>query len=261
MRKSSRLLAAAVTMVALGTATTACGSSSDGGAATSSTVSESGVNHSVIIARHGESWTNIAAQPAGAVDPATANMPVPVSNPADFLGPTGDLPLSEAGAKQADAMAASLADEVDDIYASAQVRTFQTARAVSIANGEAVHATWDLREIGTDRSLEPQWLKGGALDTPVGPENDRRSFNESKATFMNFWNQFIDDHKGEEGTSLIVTHGGVMRLFVAPLCANPKLTSDFIAAHPIGNTQQIKATLHPDGSVTCTEWVGEDITP
>lgn len=261
MRRNMRLLAAAGIIVALGAANTACGSGSDGGLATSSTVSESGVDHSVIIARHGESWTNIAAQPAGAVDPATANMPVPISNPADFLGPTGDLPLSEAGAKQAEEMAASLAGEVDEIYASAQVRTFQTARAVSIANGEPVHATWDLREISTDRSLEPQWLKGEALDTPVGAENDRQSFNQMNATFLNFWNQFVDDHKGEEGTSLIVTHGGVMRMFVAPLCNNAKLTLGFIAAHPIGNTQQIKATLHPDGSVTCTEWVGEDITP
>lgn len=261
MRKNIRLVAAATVAVVLCGATSACDNSSDGGSSSSNTVSGSGVDHGVIFARHGESWTNIAAQPAGAVDPATSNMPVPISDPADFLGPTGDLPLSTAGAQQADALAASVADEVDDIYSSAQVRTFQTARAVSIANGGPVHATWDLRELGTDRSLEPQWLKGEALDTPVGADNDRRSFNQSKATFMSFWNQFVDDHQGDEGTSLVVTHGGVMRLLVAPLCANPRLTSDFVAAHPIGNTEQIRATLHPDGSLTCTEWVGEDITP
>jgi broad specificity phosphatase PhoE len=252
MRNPKALSVAAV----LATTLVVTGASSAGANAFDFGSSAASAEHTVVFARHAESWTNIATE-------QELPPPVPISDPADILGAVGDLPLTEQGAAQARNLAQSMAGKVDEIYASAQLRTFQTARAVSIETGKPVEATWNLREINVDPTpYLDDWAAGRELDTKVGPENDRRSFTEMNDAFLEFWNEFADEHKGRAGTSLIVTHGGVMMLFAAPLCGdNPYLTPEFVQSSVIGYTGQIKATLHPDGTVTCTEWMGADITP
>ncbi|SKH90981.1 bifunctional RNase H/acid phosphatase [Mycobacteroides abscessus subsp. massiliense] len=214
--------------------------------------------HLVIFARHAESWSNLAES-----DPR--NPSIPIINPSDPLGPWGDLPLTELGAHQADILAQKLATTVTDIYASAQIRTFQTARAVAIAAGLPVNADWNLREISLpqgDRASVSAYLtavfNGERRSEKIG--RGAESYNDEKLRVNMFWRRFVAERKGTPGTSLVVTHSGIMMLFVSQICSNrEKLTSEFLQENSFDYTGLVKATLTNDGVLTCSEWAGKSL--
>lgn len=209
----------------------------------------------VIIARHGESWTNLAtsADAAG----------VPEINLTDDLGPIGDLPLTADGANQARQLAAELAEKVTDIHTSAQIRTFQTARAVAKAADLPIDAQWDLREISVP--TDPHEMEQYFQDVYSGERLDEQfstfgapaeSFNEAEDRWDSFWDGFVDEYAGTAGTSLIVTHGGLMSLHIVERCTNRDALTPEILATSAPYTGRLEAVLEPDGSLHCTEWMG-----
>ncbi|WP_280419440.1 histidine phosphatase family protein [Nocardia carnea] len=250
-RRRSVVATAALSFLAVMMA--ACSSTSDAGSAGAE---PPGRDRVVIFARHAESWSNVASENRSGVA-------IPDINPTDALGPVGDLPLTERGARQAEELAQQLSGVVTDVHASAQIRTFQTARAVAIDAGLPVDADWNLREISVpsgDSAAVMDYMKAiladERRDEKVGADGvPGESYNQTEERVQVFWDRFVSEYKGREGTSLIVTHGGIMMLHLSEYCSNrEKLTPEFMFANQMTYTGQLEAVLSADGSLRCTRW-------
>jgi probable phosphoglycerate mutase len=136
-----------------------------------------------------------------------------------------DVPLSEVGLRQVGAAAATLAaTEIDRIYSSPLRRARVTAEMIAARQPgrPAVVADDRLTEIdaGPFEGMTGEQLRSGPMagdyarwHTDVDPE-----FPEGAETFdaaLARAAAFLDEHAGETGTTLVVSHGSLTRLIVS----------------------------------------------
>jgi broad specificity phosphatase PhoE len=135
-----------------------------------------------------------------------------------------DVELSDAGVEQARIVAEALAPvRIDRIYSSPLVRALRTAEMIAAAQAEPCPVVTDgrLTEIDagpfegkTEQELEAgplaaefaRWHTDGVPEFPAGSE----PFDAALARAS----QFLDEHDGEPGTTLVSTHGSLARLIV-----------------------------------------------
>lgn len=138
--------------------------------------------------------------------------------------------LNATGIEQAAALAERLHDEpIDAVHTSMLVRSFQTGDDVATDHRLPVLADQDLNEVSLDLSDVPReeqharyweiletWLDGEQRDNGFGGE----SYHDVEARWGDCWDGFVAEHRGDRGTGVV------------------------------------KATLHPNGTLTCSEWNG-----
>jgi probable phosphoglycerate mutase len=136
-----------------------------------------------------------------------------------------DVPLSEAGEAQAAEAARRLAStSIDRIYSSPLGRARATAEAVAAGRSPAPEVLVDERlteidagpfEGQTEEELATgplatafaRWHSDAAPEFPEGTE----TFDDALARAA----AFLDERSGEDGTTLVVTHGSLARLMVS----------------------------------------------
>ncbi|HHY61754.1 MAG TPA: histidine phosphatase family protein [Bacillota bacterium] len=169
----------------------------------------------IYLVRHGETA-------------ATSGRRFEGSGPISGLG----TPLSEKGAIQAEMAADALAGEdVFGVYASPLLRTVQTATPISQATGVAIELEPDLAEgsfgawegmtfdeIEHRYPLEvKRWFADPLGYAPPGGESVR----QLAARVIPCIERIAGKSYGEEGTAVVVTHGGPIRAVLSScLCGN-----------------------------------------
>ncbi|MEO6087126.1 MAG: histidine phosphatase family protein [Umezawaea sp.] len=176
-------------------------------------------------------------------------------------------PLTDLGQEQANLLADALADEpVVAVHASTAVRAQQTAAPVAARHGMAVQVVEGVQEIfcgdlegRSDREAYGVFVKTatawaeGQLDLVLpGGENGRQVIDRCLAAIAEIT-------KGvTEGTVVLVSHGGAIRLVGQALA--PNVTVNLAAGGLLPNTGRV--VLESDGAGwRCTAWSGVDIIP
>lgn len=174
-----------------------------------------------------------------------------------------DLPLNATGLSQAAALAALLHDDpVNAVDSSMLLRAFQTGTFVATDHDLPVVADARINEVTFDASLSGSqifqilgsWLHGQDRDQGFGGE----SFNDVASRWTAWWASFVADHHTDKGEAVVVSHGAILLLMLPQICTNP-VDPDFVLSHGLPNTGIIKTQLHPNGTLSCTEWAGTPI--
>jgi broad specificity phosphatase PhoE len=136
-----------------------------------------------------------------------------------------DVPLSEAGTAQAEEAAERLAETpIDRIYSSPLGRARFTAEAVARRQSRLPEIVVDERlteiDAGPFEGQTEEELKAGPLAGEFERwHNDREpEFPEGTEPFADALRRaagFLNDRAGDEGTTLVVTHGSLARLMVS----------------------------------------------
>ncbi len=136
-----------------------------------------------------------------------------------------DVPLSEVGLGQAGAAAAALAaTEIDRIYSSPLRRARVTAEMIAARQPGRPAVVVDGRLIEVDagpfEGMTADQLRSGPLadDYARWHTNADPAFPEGAETFdaaLARAAAFLDEHAGEPGTTLVVSHGSLTRLIVS----------------------------------------------
>ncbi len=136
-----------------------------------------------------------------------------------------DVPLSEVGLAQAAAAASALAaTAIDRIYSSPLQRARVTAEMIAARQPSrpAVVADDRLTEIdaGPFDGMTEDELRSGSMadDYARWHTDDDPEFCEGAETFdaaLARATAFLDEHAGETGTTLVVSHGSLTRLIVS----------------------------------------------
>lgn len=200
----------------------------------------------LILVRHGETASNLKM--------ALDSLPP---------GP----PLTEAGRAQAEALAASLADEpLAAVYASTAVRAQQTAAPVAAAHGLEVEVVDGVQEIfcgdlegrhdreafGVFIRTVTTWAEGD-LSVPLpGGESGRQVLDRYLAAVDR-----ISARHADGDAVVLVSHGASLRMAALALASNvrPALAE----AGLLPNTGRVVLERRPDGWL-CTSWTGVDVT-
>lgn len=129
-----------------------------------------------------------------------------------------DSPLTEAGRRQALAVADALASVTVDLVVSSDLsRARDTAQAIAARHGLAVETYPELREIDlgemagrsfVDARAHPSWNEDGFVEWPGGESLDA-VFDRAFGVI----NRIIEAHPGK--TIVVVGHGGVTRILVS----------------------------------------------
>lgn len=174
--------------------------------------------------------------------------------------------LSPLGIEQAAALADELSDDpIDSVYTSLMVRAFQTGDDIAEDHDLPVLADEDLNEVGFEApadippselnayysNIVRQWINGQDRDTDFGGEG----YRAIEARWNSWWQDFRQAHRYQHGTAVVVAHGALYGVMLPATCTNA-ITADFALSNPLDNTGIVKARLHPDGTLTCTEWNG-----
>ncbi|WP_141015278.1 histidine phosphatase family protein [Nocardioides sambongensis] len=234
MKRRARLLSAAVAAVAV----VAIAPLTDGGEAAAKPRPDHGRGYDVLFVRH-----------------AHTNYPQPEQE------------LSARGIAEADALTERLADvPLDAVYTSMMVRSFQTGDGVAADHDLPVTADEDLSEVALDVSDVPPaqqaerylgiisaWVHGEDRDQAYG-----ESYQQVEHRWNDWWRGFVREHRGDDGTAMVVAHGGIYSLMLPETCANT-VDPDFVMANQLDNTGMVRARLQPNGRLTCTEWNGVPI--
>lgn len=157
----------------------------------------------VIMVRHGQTAWNLAQKYQG----------------------HSDIELSEAGIRQAELVAARLANEpIQAAFASDLGRAYQTAKTIAKNHKLPVHKVAELREInfgiwegltydqiysGWPELIEQLYQKPDEIQIPGG-----ETFRELKQRAAGCLQRLVAEH--EDSTILLVSHGGTIRTL---LCA------------------------------------------
>lgn len=185
----------------------------------------------LIIVRHGEVAGNVAEKKA-------------------FVG-WGDIPLTERGLRQAQAVGEYLQNEtIDAVYSSDLQRARITAENIAAPHNLTVQADPDLREVNygdweglseaelLERYSE-QWQarQGDPWNVAaVGGENHAQMW----ARFSPKWNALLERHKGQ--TAVLVGHNGLIRILLCHLLGAPFANFKRIHVNNCGITRvQIEA--------------------
>jgi broad specificity phosphatase PhoE len=136
-----------------------------------------------------------------------------------------DVPLSEAGTAQAEEAAERLAEtRIDRIYSSPLGRARFTAEAVAARQSPVPGILVDERLTEIDAGPFEGQTEEELKDGPLAAEferwhNDREpEFPGGTEPFADALRRaagFLDDRAGDEGTTLVVTHGSLARLMVS----------------------------------------------
>ncbi|HEX3647337.1 MAG TPA: histidine phosphatase family protein [Pseudonocardiaceae bacterium] len=176
-------------------------------------------------------------------------------------------PLTEAGRRQAEELADSLAAEpVAGVYASTMLRAQQTAQPVADRHGLEVAVVSGIEEVfagDLDRRSDPvslrafaevfrDWLAAdGDLTRPMpGGETGQEVLDRATAALA----KITAAH--DEGAIVVVSHGATMRLVAPALADNLDTVADEISM--LQNTARIVLEVRPSGpgGWHCVEWAG-----
>lgn len=140
-----------------------------------------------------------------------------------------DVPLNEAGRRQAEALAARLAAEpISAIYASDLARAWATATVIAAAHGLPVRAEPRLREMCFGRfeglthddiqAQYPDMFAAWQANRDMPPEG-----GETMAAFAGRVGAFLDEvtRAHDDATVLLVAHGGPLRQLICPAIGLP----------------------------------------
>jgi probable phosphoglycerate mutase len=211
----------------------------------------------------------------GGLDPAAA-APKPTPKGYDVLfvrhaeASPASGPLSPLGLTQAAALAELLHDDpVNAVHSSMLVRAFQTGAAVATDQDLPVVADALINEVVFDLTGVPpaninqvvgerlrRWLEGEDRDQGLGAAGE--SFEDVQNRWNEWWASFVAEHRTDRGTAVVVAHGALLILMVPQICHNA-LETDFVLGNPLFNTAIIRARLHPNGTLSCSEWAGVPI--
>lgn len=174
-------------------------------------------------------------------------------------------PLTKKGMQQAKAIGDTLAAErLIAVYSSTRMRCVQTATAIALPHDIPVRPEEDLVEIAfvdpaasmgmieenEVRAVMGRWAAGDIdAAAPGGGESLREVFQR----FLPSVQGIVTKHAGQEGTLVIVAHGGVLLAGLTQLFAN--ITQEFALGHMFDNTDTATG-IFADGSLICTDWHG-----
>lgn len=223
----------------------------------------------------GVSWAGIEANPEFRVlfvrhAESEINIMPELEIPRHALPPDSGVtyPLSKKGMRQARALGDALTGErLIAIYSSTRMRCVQTATAIALAHELPVRPNDDLVEIafidpaasmgmieeGEIRRVMGQWATG---DIDVAAPGGGESLREVFQRFLPAARGIIAKHAGQEGTLVIVAHGGVLAAGLTQLFTN--ITPAFAMGHLFENADTATGRLL-DGALVCTDWHG--LTP
>ncbi|HET9662102.1 MAG TPA: histidine phosphatase family protein [Thermomicrobiales bacterium] len=222
--------------------------------------------------RAGQQWDGIEENPAFRIcfvrhAESEINIMPELEIPRHALPPDSGVtyPLTRKGMQQASAIAQRLAGErLIAVYSSTRMRCVQTATAIALPHEIPVRPMDDLVEIAfvdpaasmgmieedDVRAVMGRW-QAGDIDaaTPGGGESLREVFQR----FLPAMREIIAKHAGQEGTLVIVAHGGVLASGLTQLFAN--ITPEFVLGHMFDNTATATGAF-VDGALVCTDWHG-----
>jgi broad specificity phosphatase PhoE len=196
--------------------------------------------------------------------PATKGYDVLFVRHAHTTYPPPEQELSPRGIEEAAALVDQLGDlPIDAVHTSMMVRSFQTGDGVAADHDLPLVADENLNEVDIDVSDVPPaeqharyleiiaaWAHGEDRDQSFG-----ESYGEVQDRWSEWWEGFVREHRTDRGTAVVVAHGAIYGLMLPETCSN-EVTPDFSLANQLDNTGMVKARLHPDGTLTCTEWNG-----
>lgn len=200
-----------------------------------------------ILARHGQTQAN-------------------VDRILDTLPP--GYPLTAEGRRQAEALADALRDEpVLAVYASPAVRARQTAVPVAARHGLAPVELDGVQEVflgDLEARSDPEahalwtgiyraWHSGHPDRRVPGGETGTEVLQRYRAALHRL------AIPGRDGTVVIVSHGGAMRLVAAAMATN--VASDFAQDHYLPNTRTIVLEPDADTGWHCLRWNDVDLPP
>ncbi len=190
----------------------------------------------IIIARHGEVAGNLAEKKA-------------------FVG-WGDIPLTQRGLLQAQALGEYLKDEtIDAVYSSDLQRARITAQNIADPHNLTVQVDADLREVnyGDWEGLNeaelvaryPQQWQARQSDpwnvASVGGENQAQMW----ARVLPKWNALVERHEGQ--TFVLIGHNGLIRILLCHLLGAPFANFKRIHVNNCGVTR-VEIEPNPGGS-------------
>ncbi len=144
------------------------------------------------------------------------------------------------------------------------MRCVQTATAIALPHEIPVRPNEDLVEIAfidpaasmgmieedEVRAVMGQWAAGDIdAAAPGGGESLREVFQR----FLPAVQEIVAKHAGQEGTLVIVAHGGVLLAGLTQIFAN--ITQEFALGHMFDNTASATGAF-VDGVLVCTDWHG-----
>lgn len=160
-----------------------------------------------------------------------------------------DLPLTERGLLQKEAVADALADKkIDAIYASTLQRAFHTGEAIAARHGLTVTGMDALREVNygdweglSERNIAENyadhWKQRVADPWNVSPPNGE-SYSALWARLEPAWTQIIGDNANK--TVVIVGHNGSLRVLLCELLEAPPINARRLQ---IGNCSLTKVQI------------------
>jgi probable phosphoglycerate mutase len=172
--------------------------------------------------------------------------------------------LNLFGQHQADDLAAELADEpIVAVYASTAIRAQQTAEPVAAKHGLAVQVVPGAQEVFVgdlegriDRPSAEEffrvfgaWAQGDLSVSMPGGE----SGEQARERFLQVVADIVAEH--HEGTVVLVSHGGIIRL-VAPILAD-NVAPDVTEFALLPNTGRV--VLDGGPAWHCVHWTGQDL--
>ncbi len=206
----------------------------------------------VLFVRHAESEINIMPE---------------LEIPRHALPPDSGVtyPLTRQGMQQAKTIGDTLAaDRLIAVYSSTRMRCVQTATAIALPHELPVRPNDDLVEIafidpaasmgmieeGEVRAVMGKWAAGDIdAAAPGGGESLREVFQR----FLPAVRGIVRKHAGQEGTLVVVAHGGVLLAGLTQIFTN--VAQEFALGHLFDNTDSATGVF-VDGSLVCTDWHG-----
>jgi probable phosphoglycerate mutase len=173
-------------------------------------------------------------------------------------------PLNLLGQHQAGDLAAELADEpIVAVYASTAIRAQQTAEPVAAKHGLEVRVVAGAQEVFVgdlegriDRpsaevffQVFGEWSRGDLSVPMPGGESGQ----QARDRFRQAVDEIVAEHS--EGTVVLVSHGGIIRL-LAPILAD-NVAPDVTEFALLPNTGRV--VLDDGPAWHCVHWTGQDL--
>jgi len=176
-----------------------------------------------------------------------------------------DIPLSEAGLRQAERIAQRLKHEpYHRVYSSTLQRAHKTAERIAQAIGVPHHVHDQLHERPygevegmTRDEILARYPDFWAQDAPPAPVPGLETLEQLRERARKAVQEIADRHPGEN--LLIVSHGGTINAFLHAISSGAYGTG----INRLGNTSLTETTVHPDGrwcidNVGCTAHLSEE---
>ncbi|MFF2655473.1 histidine phosphatase family protein [Streptomyces sp. NPDC058045] len=170
--------------------------------------------------------------------------------------------LTELGERQAAALPAAVAEEkIRALYASTLIRTQLTAAPLAAERGLEVQVRDGIREIAAgelemERGDSPHGLAymETAFAWSQGETGLRMPGGEDGAETLGRFDAVVAEAAVDGGTVAMVSHGAVIRVWVAARAANVDVA--FAAAHLLDNTGVVALEGSPEQGWTVVSWQG-----